>query len=60
MPADSYTYRVLAEGYEAATSKSTPFTEGETTVNFELQPMQAAEPAPVEEAVVALSQARDA
>ncbi|MDA0921672.1 MAG: M56 family metallopeptidase [Planctomycetota bacterium] len=33
----SYTYRVLAEGYKPAVSKSTPFTEGETKVNFELQ-----------------------
>jgi hypothetical protein len=33
-----YTYRALAEGYETAVSKSTPFTEGETTINFELKP----------------------
>lgn len=33
----SYTYRVLAEGYKPAISKSTRFTEGETKVNFELQ-----------------------
>lgn len=33
-----YTYRARAEGYETAVSKSTPFKEGETTVNFELLP----------------------
>jgi beta-lactamase regulating signal transducer with metallopeptidase domain len=36
MPSDSYTYRVLAEGYKPAVSKSTRFTEGKTKVNFEL------------------------
>ena len=44
MPSDSYTYRVLAEGYETTTSKSIPFTEGEKTVNFELQPVADAKP----------------
>lgn len=34
----SYTYRIVAEGYEPAVSKSTPFTEGETTIDFELTP----------------------
>ena len=33
----SYTYRARAAGYEPSVNKSTPFTEGETTVNFELQ-----------------------
>jgi beta-lactamase regulating signal transducer with metallopeptidase domain len=31
-----YTYRVRAAGYEIAVSKSTPFSEGETTVDFAL------------------------
>ena len=33
----NYTYRVRAAGYETSVSKSIPFTEGETAVNFELQ-----------------------
>ena len=32
----SYTYRVRAAGYETSVAKSTPFTEGETAVHFEL------------------------
>ncbi|MFK7778116.1 MAG: M56 family metallopeptidase, partial [Gimesia sp.] len=36
-----YTYRARAEGYKTAVSKSTPFKEGKTTVNFELQPKPA-------------------
>ena len=38
----SYTYRARAVGYETSVSKSTPFIEGETTVNFELQRKSAA------------------
>lgn len=34
----SYTYRILAEGYEPAISESTPFEEGETKIDFELTP----------------------
>lgn len=35
----SYTYRVLADGYEVSTSESTTYEEGDTTVlNFELVP----------------------
>jgi len=35
----TYTYRVLAHGYKTALKKSVPFVEGETTLNFELQPL---------------------
>ncbi|WP_010583823.1 M56 family metallopeptidase [Schlesneria paludicola] len=38
-----YTYRVRADGYEAAVSKSTPFQEGETEINFELKRSDEAE-----------------
>lgn len=34
----SYTYRILADGYEPEVSDSTRFEEGETTINFELTP----------------------
>lgn len=40
----SYTYRARAAGYETSVSKSIPFTEGETTVNFEVQRKSAAKP----------------
>lgn len=33
----SYTYKILATGYEPALSKSTPFQEGETRIDFELK-----------------------
>ncbi|QDT43749.1 Methicillin resistance mecR1 protein [Gimesia alba] len=49
----SYTYRARAEGYETAVSKSTPFKEGETVVNFELQPKpKAKQPVPVKSTAV--------
>lgn len=38
----SFTYRVRAAGYETSGGKSTPFTEGETTVHFELRRKSAA------------------
>jgi hypothetical protein len=38
----SYTYRVCATGYVTSVSKSTPFTEGETAVDFELHRKSAA------------------
>lgn len=34
----SFTYRILAEGYEPAVSESIPWVEGETTIDFELKP----------------------
>ena len=33
----SYTYNIVAVGYEPAVSKSTKFTEGETRIDFELK-----------------------